>query len=293
MLVTTFLQDIKQFHMFCYTLAKNWQGHKDLIVCIGSNEDPCRYLDITSVIFTPEWRIEIKPSLHAYPTAGYTEMQVNTVYYSVTSGVDDIIVWDCKDFVLKPCNYDMFVKNGQYRLTRRFRDIKMVDMGYDFSGFLDVPFDDLPGLNNVRPWIWNVEQLSRCWNYLNQQFGNCNTWQNFLGPGFFPGGTEIYSYYVYAMKDPARSIEFIDMDNEKYNALMYAGAYSNMTYENLLVEAENFDLWPDLVVWKHSRRHNHDPRFLEVTRSMLLKYGIDKEIIDQIYGSPKLNFVPT
>ena len=290
MLVTTFSQDIKQFHMFCYTLAKNWQGHKDLIVCIGANEDPRQYLDITSTVFDSDWLIEIKPSLHAYPTAGYTEMQVNTVYYSVTSGVDDIIVWDCKDFILKPCDFNMFKINGKYRWTYIFTDTRMVDMGYDFSGFLDESFDDLPGLNNVRPWIWNVEQLRRCWEYLNQRFGNYETWHNFPGPGFFPGGTEIYSYYVYAMKDPARSIEFIDMDNEK---LMYAGAYSNMTYENLLVEAENFDQPPNTIVWKHSRRHQHDPRFLEITKSVLLKYGIDKEIIDQIYGLPELNLVPT
>ena len=284
MLVTTYQNDIEQFHMFCYCLNKNWQGKKDLIVCIGANEDTAQYSKITDAAFSPAWAIEIKPSLHAYPTAGYTEMQVNTVYYSVTSGTDDVIVWDCKDFVLKPCDYNMFVKDGQYRLTKRFYDVKMIDMGYNFTGFLDVPFDDLPGLNNVRPWIWNVEQLTRCWRYLNQQFGSCETWQNFPGPGFFPGGTEIYSYYVYAMKDPDRTIEFIDINNEKYNALMYAGAYSNMTYENLLTEAENFDRWPDLTVWKHSRRHKDDLRFLEVTRSMLLKYGIDKDLIDHVYG---------
>ena len=283
MLVTTFYGDLPQFKMFCHCLAKYWQGKKDLIVCIGSNESIEVYKQITDVAFSSEWAIEIKSSLHAYPKAGYTEMQVNTVYYSVTSGVDDIIVWDCKDFVLKPCNYDMFVKNKQYRLTRRFRDIKMVDMGYDFSGFLDEPFDDLPGLNNVRPWIWNVEQLTRCWNHLNQRFGDCKTWHDFSGPGFFPGGTEIYSYYVYAMKDPKRTIEFIDMDNEKYNALMYAGAYSNMTYENLLIETEHFDKWPDLTIWKHSRRHKNDSRFLEVTKSMLIKYGIDNNLINQIY----------
>jgi len=284
MLVTTFYGDLDQFKMFCYCLNKNWQGKKDLIVCIGSNEDATVYSKIVDNAFSSEWLVEIKPSLHAYPTAGYTEMQVNTVYYSVTSGADDIIVWDCKDFVLKSCNYDIFVKNGQHRLTKRFHNIKMVDMGYDFSGFLDVPFDDLPGLNNVRPWIWNVKQLRRCWNHLTQRFGDCRTWQDFPGPGFFPGGTEIYSYYVYAMKDSNRTIEFIDMNNEKYNALMYAGAYSNVPYESLLTEAENFDLWPDLIVWKHSRRHNHDTRFLEVTKSMLLKYGIDKQVIDQVYG---------
>lgn len=284
MLVTTFYGDLDQFKMFCYCLNKNWQGKKDLIVCIGSNEDATVYSTIVDKAFSSEWLVEIKPSLHAYPTTGYTEMQVNTIYYSVTSGVDDIIVWDCKDFILKPCNDNMFVKNGQHRLTKRFHDIKMVDMGYDFSRFLDEPFDDLPGLNNVRPWIWNVEQLRRCWEHLNQRFGDCNTWHDFSGPGFFPGGTEIYSYYVFAMKDTNRSVEFIDINNEKYNALMYAGAYSNMTYENLLTEAENFDLWPDLIVWKHSRRHNHDPRFLEVTKSMLFKYGIDKQFIDQVYG---------
>jgi hypothetical protein len=283
MLVTTFYGDLPQFKMFCHCLAKNWKGVPDLIVCIGAGENTQVYREITDSAFPAAWKIDIKESLHSYPTAGYTEMQVNTVYYSVTSGADAVIIWDCKDFVLKPCDLNMFVKDGQYRLTKRFHDIKMVDMGYDFTGFLDVPFDDLPGLNNIRPWIWNVEQLTRCWNYLNQRFGDCSTWHDFPGPGFFPGATEIYSYYVYAMKDPKRTIEFIDIDNQKYNALMYAGAYSNMTYENLLIEADSFNTWPDLVVWKHSRRHKDDPRFLAVTKSMLLKYGIDKDLIDHVY----------
>jgi hypothetical protein len=284
MLVTTFYGDLEQFKMFCHCLARNWQGTKDLIVCIGSEENPDVYWSIVNTTFANDWAIQIQPSLHAYPTAGYTEMQVNTVYYSVVSGADNIIVWDCKDFVLKPCNHEMFMKNHQYRLTRRFDHIKLVDMGYDFSGFLEGVIDDLPGLNNVRPWIWNVAQLSRCWQYLQQQFGDCKHWQNFSPPGAFPGGTEIYSYYAYAMTDPSRTIEFVDIGDEKYNALMFAGAYSNMTYENLLIEAENFDLWPDIKIWKHSRRHKHDPRFLAVTKSVLVKYGIDPALIDQVYG---------
>jgi hypothetical protein len=210
-------------------------------------------------------------------------MQVNTVYYSVTSGVDDIIVWDCKDFILRPCDYSAFVTNGKYRWTYLFNHIKMVKMGYDFSGFIDEPFDDLPGLNNIRPWIWNVEQLSRCWHHLNQRFGDCSTWQNFPGPGHFPGATEIYSYYVYAMKDPKRTIEFANKPED--NFLVYGGGYSYITYENLLKEVENFDLWPERFVWKHSRRHKDDPRYLEVTKSMLLKFGIDKKHIELVYGS--------
>jgi hypothetical protein len=281
LLVTTFYGDVEQFTMFCHCLNKNWQGNKDLIVCIGVNEDIQFWNKITDQAFSKDWKIEIRPSIREFKS-GYTEMQANTVYHSVTSGVEDIIVWDCKDFILKPCDFNIFKINGKYRWTYIHNNIRMKDMGYDLSGLVDVPIDDIPGLNNIRPWIWNVEQLTRSWNHLNSKFGDYQSWQEFPGPGFFPGGAEIYGYYVYALKDPLRTIEFLN--HREDNPLLFAGAYSLMPYEGLLQQVEEFDQQPSKIVWKHSRRHKDDKRFLEITKSVLIKYGIDSELIKSVYG---------
>jgi hypothetical protein len=64
---------------------------------------------------------------------------------------------------------------------------------------------------------------------------------------------------------------------------MLGGGWTHQTYEGMLREVEDFDRWPERVVWKHSRKLK-DPRCVDVTKSVLLKYGIEQEIIDQVFG---------
>jgi hypothetical protein len=273
MLVTTFRDDIKQFHMFCYCLEKNWQGKKDLIVCLGANDNLMDFKKITDEIFDSTWNIEIKPTIYSY-NRGTTEQQVNTVYYSVHSGADDIIVWDCKDFLLRPCSHDIFVKSGKYRWTFIIPDQKIVDTHYDYSGLVDVPIDHLEFIDNLRPWIWNVNQLTKYWNTLNERFGHFSTWQE-----DYPGGNEIHGYYIYTLTDPDRTIDFLKRDD---TPLLLGGGWTHQTYNGILQEVQDFDRWSERIVWKHSRKLE-DPRCLDVTQSVLLKYGIEKEIIDRVF----------
>jgi hypothetical protein len=273
MLVTTFKDDIKQFHMFCYCLAKNWQGNKDLIVCLGKNDDESAFKKITDEVFDSSWKIEIKPTLHAYG-CGPTEQQVNTLHYSVNSGADDILVWDCKDFLLRPCDISAFKKGNKYRHTYVLLDQKISKMGYDLDEIVDGPIDHYPAISNIRPWLWNVALLSRLWTHLNTKFGDCSTWK------IYPGLCEIYSYYLFALKDPMQSVEFLGPEE---TPLMFAGGWTHQTYEGILQQVKEFDQWEDRIVWKHSRKLE-DPRCLDVTKSMLLKYGITQEILDRVYG---------
>jgi hypothetical protein len=50
-----------------------------------------------------------------------------------------------------------------------------------------------------------------------------------------------------------------------------------------VAEMENFDQDANAIIWMHSRRFK-DPGYLEVTKAMLLKHGIDQHFIDQVYG---------
>ena len=273
MLVTTFKDDIKQFKMFCYCLNKNWQGQKDLIVCLGYNDDEQEFANIIKNTFDVSWNIEIKPTIHAYEF-GVTEQQVNTVFYSILSGADDVIVWDCKDFLLRPCNFSTFKKNDKYRITYLLPK-KLVDMGYNISGLVDTPIDHIQAISNIRPWIWNIKQLTRYWEQLTNKFGNYQTWK-----GGYPAGNEIYGYYVYTLTDSNREIKFLTHPDMP---LLFGGGWTHQTYDGILKEADDFDQSLERIVWKHSRKLK-DPRCLEVTKLVLLKHGIDKQFIDQVYG---------
>jgi len=273
MLVTTFKDDIQQFKMCCFCLKKNWKGVKDLIVCIGSKEDPEIYQFIVEQIFSPDWKVEIKSSIHNF-NVGTTEQQANTVFHSITSGVDDIIVWDCKDFLLRPADFSIFKKNQKYRVTYYLPE-KLVDMGYDINGVVEQPIDNIQAISNLRPWIWNVEQLRGYWDQLNNKFGNYQTWDS-----HYPAGCEIYGYYVYTLKNPNSKIEYLDHNETPF---LIAGGWTFQTYEGMCEQAKLFDSNPLTIVWKHSRKLSN-PQCLEVTKSMLLKYGIDQQFVNQVYN---------
>jgi hypothetical protein len=274
MLVTTFKDDIKQFKMFCYCLNKNWQGEKKLIVCLGHNDDIDTFVNIANNEFSPDWNIEVNPTIHSY-AVGPTEQQVNAIYYSVYSGYDDVIVWDCKNFLLKPADLSTFKKDGRYRLTYILKNKKLVDMGYDLSEIADKPIDHLPAIVNIRPWIWNVEQLRRYWDAMNFKFGDFRTWYT------IPSHCEIYSYLVYTLADPQRTIKFLTHID---TPLLFAGGWTSATYESMIKDVTDFDNNNNLIVWQHTRKLT-DPRCLDVTKSVLVKYNIDLDFVKNVFES--------
>ena len=277
MLVTTFSQDLKQFKMFCHCLAKNWQGRRDLIVCLGNNDNIEELEQITKSTFDFTWNIDIKPTLHSYVN-GTTEQQVNAVWYSINSAADDVIIWDCKDFLLRPADLHIFKKNDKYRITYILAGKKLIEMGYDVSGLVDKPIAHLTAISNIRPWIWNVEQLNRYWHALVEKFGDYKSWDD------YPAGNEIYGYYVFAMNDTARTIKFL---NYADTPLLFAGGYTFQTYDAMVNDMKDFDDNEQRIVWKHSRKLQ-DPRCLDITRIMLIKYGVDPEFVDSVYGPSDL-----
>lgn len=272
MLVTTFRNDIDQFKMFCHCLNKNWQGPKSLIVCLGQGDDLYEFQDITNTFFDRNWNIEIKPTIYNYRT-GTTEQQVNTVYYSLQANASDVIIWDCKDFLLRPCNESIFVENEKFRWPFIMPDKKLIDTHYNYNGLVDEPIDHLQRIDNLRPWIWNVEHLSRYWTRLNQRFGHFSTWIE------YPGGNEIHGYYICVMTDTSATLDFFGPEN---TPLLIGGGWTHQTYEGMLQEVRDFDQWPERKVWKHSRKLE-DLRCLDITRSVLLKYGIGQEIVDRVF----------
>ena len=70
--------------------------------------------------------------------------------------------------------------------------------------------------------------------------------------------------------------------NEPPKHHVYHPPQTTPAAQRMLEEAKAFDLWSERKIWKHSRKLP-DARCLDVTRSMLLKYGIEKEIVDRVF----------
>jgi hypothetical protein len=270
LLVTTYQDDLTQFEMFCHCLNKNWQSNRQLTVALGKNTN---VLEVQRIIdqALSQWTVDIQSTIHSY-SSGYTEQQVNKIFHSMDSTVDDVIVFDSKDFLLRSCNIDNFKQNNQYRATFYIPGQRLVELYPDIEHIVDQDVSQLPSVINLTPWIWKVDQLNRYWNYINQRFGNYQSWNE------FPAGTEIYGFYVYTWCDKQSTMQWQDPDTP----LLIGGGWTHQTYDGMLAEAQAFDQWTERKIWKHSRKLE-DSRCLDVTKSVLLKYGIEQEIIDRVF----------
>jgi len=273
LLVVTYPEDLKQFEMFCYCLTKNWQGVKNLIVVTQQGTDQPVVHQIINHMLLNGWKIEIKNTVYEY-SSGDIEQQINKIFYSVKSGVDDVVVFDSKDFLLRPCDFNTFKSDEKYRVTY-YLPGTLVESYPDIKEVVNKSVDRLPNVSNLTPWIWNVDQLNRYWDYINDKFGTYTTWQN------FPACTEIYGYYVFAWTEDNSKIHW--HNHPKKWPLLIAGGWTHQTYDGIVKEAVDFDQHPERIVWKHSRKLA-DPRCIDVTRSVLIKHGIDQQFLDQVYS---------
>jgi len=273
LLVVTYPDDLTQFKMFCHCLAKNWRGSKNLIVVIQQGASQSTVQAIVDHMFSDEWTVEIKPTANSYGD-GYTEQQVNKIFYSVNSAAEDVIVFDSKDFLLRPCDFSTFKTNEKYRVTY-YLPGRLVEAYPDIIHVVDKPADHLPNVSNLTPWIWNVGQLDRYWNHINTRFGNYTTWKS------FPCCTEIYGYYVFAWTEDHSNVHW--HKNPKFWPLLIGGGWTHQTLTGMIQEAEDFNQRPERIIWKHSRKLL-DPGCVAVTRSVLIDHGIDQSVVDHVYG---------
>jgi len=256
-------------------MNKNWKGDKNLLVCLDTSDNVDVFENITQDIFDTEWTIEICPTIYPYDNGNYGN-QINLIYRIANSTVDDVIAWDCKCFLLKLANLSTFKQNNEYRIPCIDNTQRLVDMGYDLSGLVDGPIDHYPGMVNLRPNIFNVQQTARYWSALNQRFGHYSKWIK------FPVECEYYGYYIFLMQDPESQIKFFP---SSFHTFLCAGNWNTVrTYQEILLEIENFGQNPNAIIWMHSRRFT-DPKYLDLTRSILLQYEIDSDFIDSVFNS--------
>jgi hypothetical protein len=283
--ITTFNEDISQFMMFCYCINKNWNGNRFITVVVNSVRPYSNaewekfYQQVVEITqdYLSEWTVEIHDGRHT-DNFGYREQAVNKVLYGIDHRFEDVIVFDCKDFLLKPADLSTFKKDNKYRVTYWKHDQKLISMYPEAIELLDQDLSHVPGVINLTPWIWNVNQLAKYWKYMTSRFGDYSEWGR-----YYKGGTESDTYFAYTYCDPDKLIKFL---NPRHTPLLISGGWSGQTYEGMLEQADQFDQSPTSIIWKHNRRLP-DLRSLEVTKSVLSKYGIEQAIIDRVFTGYK------
>jgi hypothetical protein len=269
--------------MFCYCINKNWNGNHFITVVANSTEP---YSNESWDIFVKElteitkkylsrWTVEIVDGRHA-DHRGFREQQVNKVLYSIDDRFQDAIVFDAKDFLLRVADLSTFKIDDYYKVIDWIPEERLIDRYPKSHTLLDQDMSHIPAIYNLTPWIWNVDQLNQYWSYMTNKFGDYHEW----GKDDYKGGGEIDSYFAYTYCNPDKTVKFSSLDD---NHTLINGGWSGQSYEGMIEQSAHFDYFTNRIVWKH-HRNLKDSRCLEVTKSVLLEYGIEQEIIESVFN---------
>ena len=275
LLVATYDQDLLQFEMFCYCLNKNWQGNRFLTVVLNSCSDWSATHHRVAMILQnclSKWDYEIINGQHADHN-GYREQAVNKVIYSIDKRFTDCIVFDSKDFLLRPASIANFKKHNRYRNTF-ILDQYHVELYPESIELLDIDISGAPAVLNLTPWIWNVQQLEKYWQYMQFRFGKYPEWDT-----MFKAGSESDTYYLYTLYDTDTNVKFLSKEE---NPLIVGGGWTHQDFDGMWRELDDFRRWRERLVWKHSRKLL-DPGCLAVTKTVLLEFGVEPCVIEKVF----------
>lgn len=270
LLVVVYDQDLPQFDVMSWCLNCNWQGYKNITV-VYQGDIGSTVLDVVAKNFSADWQVNCVNGDSLAPNlSGYDQQQVQKIIFSIQSGFEHVIVFDCKDFLLKPANSNLFKKDNKFLYVPTVPNDT-------FSNFYPVEFaaiktpsssPDIVPVLILTPWIWNTSQLTRYWNHVLNIFGNIPLWK------IFPPISELASFYYFCSAIDGDPISTYSTDQ----FMPMGGVWDSESTEQRLQNAKNFDRFDSTVVWKHHRRIN-DIGGTVVTALQLQKYGVPANII--------------
>lgn len=275
LLTVVYNDDIPQFEMLCHCLAKNWQGNKHLTVVVGKPNPATVHLPgnietVRSIVkekFNHNWAVEVVDgaigTLH-----GYQEQQLNKIRFSLNDA-DCTIVLDSKDFLLKPGNLSDFYQDDVYRIGYFHSNRLFLDFYPDVAKVVDNISPNTPTSFFATPWIWEEQQLSKFWTYLQARYGQYTSWTE------MPGSSEWAAFFAYTFNDPMSTMK---LSSNEYAYVMFGGVWNDQTVQGALEQLSEFWRWPERKFWKHTRKV-FDPFLVVVTVAALQQAGIEQAAI--------------
>jgi len=272
LIVVVYDQDLPQFQVFCHCLNKYWQDTRNLTVVVGKPNVAKTYQSVKSIvdlIFSSGWNVAIQQGSSDNHMDGYQEQQLFKVLASLDELCRDAVVFDCKDFLLKPMGFDDFKEKSKYKVAvfsddeKTFQDFyPSVATAFNFKQEIPLPLI-------LTPWIWQKEQLQKYWQKIQDLFG-----QDYSSWSQYPTGSEWASYYAFTYLDENPTVEF------DINWWMpVGGCWKHQTVDEIQQQADMFDQYPDRKIWKHHRTVT-DSEKINITATVLKSHGIPTTVVD-------------
>jgi hypothetical protein len=276
--IASYSADLPQLELCCHCLSKNWLGNKFLTVSWGqpnlsyqNNNHNIEYVkNLLSNIFDDTWQVEIVDG--AIPgLPGYYEQQVNKIRFSIDPRFQDTIVFDSKDFLLKPTGIEFFKPDDQYRVAYFKNGNSFKDQYSLATVIVDKIPENVPTPFNTTPWIWSSEQLQKFWGYMQKKFGPYQEWEQ------FPGATEWIDFFIFNFCDKNSTMPMTDAEYEFVN---FCGIWQTLSIEQIEQQIVEFANWETMRIWKHTRKDSTELK-VRMTEKVLGTYGIAQSVIDK------------
>jgi hypothetical protein len=272
LVVVVYDQDLPQFRVFCHCLNKYWQDTRNLTVVVGKPDVTQTYQSVKSIVdqnFSSGWNIEIQQGSLDNHMDGYQEQQLFKVIASLDELCQDAVVFDCKDFLLKPMGFGDFKEKSKYKVAvftddkKTFQDFyPSVATAFNFKQAIPLPLI-------LTPWIWQRNQLQKYWQKIQDLFGHdYSSWSQ------YPTGSEWASYYAFTCLDGNSTVEF---DTTWWMPI--GGCWKHQTVDEIQQQADMFDQYPDRKIWKHHRTVT-DFEKINITAIVLKSHGISTTVVD-------------
>lgn len=269
-LVVVFAEDLPQFELMCYCLNKNWRDDKYIDIIYQEDEIKHTVENIVFQNFDSSWKITISQGINLPMIRGQDRQQIEKIVNSLDLRFKNVLVLDCKDFILKPLDSTFFYKDNIHQILYRQHTNETFNDHYpeviEAIG-LD-PSINIRPIYNVTPWFWNVAQLQKLWDFTIYKYGPIESWTS------FPLYSEFAAYYLYTLVNSNSEISF------DYNLSFMPIGYQTpgSSIDQDIETMNNFIRFDFCRVWKH-HRNTTNPVKTAITVSMLQKYDIPIDII--------------
>jgi len=289
LLAVTYDNDLPQFKLMCYCLNKNWFGNRNITIVYGKNEQENKSYNIGDDVkhichrfFDSSWNVEIEHGIET-KMSGHHEQQLHKILHSMDDRYEDVIVFDAKDFMLKPGNETDFKHNSNYNIAYMETSQNMDDIYPEINKSFPDLTTNIPPVHVLTPWIWNTKQMHRLWDYVTSIYGtNYSEWTE------FPGAWEWAVYYTFTENDVDRVANY-NRPNPYNKFVITGGVWNGQTLEGAKSQYHEFSKYNERKYWKHTRKTigNH---FISITSMLLQDYQIPHDIIvEWAYENGRIN----
>lgn len=259
-LTVFYFDDIPQLLLQALTLKKFWKDTKTWTLIIeDENIEPCLEACTKIKNYMDDWQINVIVPESKFEASGWVRQQLFKMWYASQCTDDWVLIIDCKNFLIRPCDQKSFVSGNKVKQLPLFQINDFTIFIHEASKkYLGIK-DDIPLSACMNPCVWNTYELR---SLITRLGISLDKWVE-------GGATEFALYYLWTYK----KFKYV----EKQFATGFWDQIEDLSLaKSVVYGAKKTDKF---LFWVH-HRFVYDPELRNLTYDVLLNAGIRKQSLD-------------